>query len=129
MSFSSVIARPLLGAMFIVGGLDAFRNPAGKVDRAERVAPDIANLVGVDADTEQLVQFNGAVQVVAGTTMALGIFARLSALALAASLVPTTLAGHRFWEEEDEAARAQQSVQFLKNAAMMGGLLMILEHG
>jgi len=43
--------------------------------------------------------------------------------------VPTTLAGHRFWEEEDEAARAQQTVQFLKNAAMMGGLLLILEHG
>jgi uncharacterized membrane protein YphA (DoxX/SURF4 family) len=129
MSFSSVIARPLLGAMFIVGGLDAFRNPAGKVDRAERVAPDIANLVGVDADTEQLVQFNGAVQVVAGTTMALGIFARLSALALAASLVPTTLAGHRFWELEDEAARAQQRIQFLKNTAMMGGLLLVIEHG
>ena len=129
MSFSSVIARPLLGAMFIVGGLDAFRNPAGKVDRAERVAPDIANLVGVDADTEQLVQFNGAVQVVAGTTMALGIFARLSELALAASLVPTTLAGHRFWELEDEAARAQQRIQFLKNTAMMGGLLLVIEHG
>jgi putative oxidoreductase len=75
------------------------------------------------------VKLNGAVQVVAGTTLALGILPRVSALALAASLVPTTLAGHRFWEEEDEAARAQQSVQFLKNAAMMGGLLMILEHG
>ena len=52
-----------------------------------------------------------------------------SALALAGSLVPTTLAGHRFWEEEDDAARAQQTVQFLKNLAMFGGLLMIIEHG
>ena len=129
MSISSFVARPLLAGMFVYGGLDAFRNPAGKVPKAEKVAPDIADLVGVDADTEQLVQFNGAVQVAAGVTMALGIFPRLSALALAGSLVPTTLAGHRFWEEEDEAARAQQTVQFLKNAAMMGGLLLILEHG
>jgi putative oxidoreductase len=129
MTISSVVARPLLAGMFIYGGLDAFRNPSGKAPRAEKVAPAIADVVGIDADTEQLVQFNGAVQVAAGTTLALGILPRVSALLLAVSLVPTTLAGHRFWEEEDPAARAQQRVQFLKNAAMMGGLLMILEHG
>jgi uncharacterized membrane protein YphA (DoxX/SURF4 family) len=129
MSVSSFVARPLLAGMFVYGGLDAIRNPAGKVPRAEKVAPDVGNLVGIDADTEQLVQFNGAVQVVAGTTMGLGIFPRLSALALAGSLVPTTLAGHRFWEEESEAGRAQQTIQFLKNLAMLGGLLLVIEHG
>jgi uncharacterized membrane protein YphA (DoxX/SURF4 family) len=129
MSISSVIARPLLAGMFVYGGLDAFRNPAGKVPRAEKVAPDIADAVGIDADTEQLVQFNGAVQVAAGITMALGIFPRLSALLLAGSLVPTTLAGHRPWDEEDPAARAQQTVQLLKNAGMFGGLLLVIEHG
>ncbi|HEX4528881.1 MAG TPA: DoxX family protein [Acidimicrobiia bacterium] len=129
MTISSFVARPLLAGMFIYGGLDAFKNPSGKTPRAEKVAPAIADVVGIDADTEQLVQLNGAVQVAAGITLALGILPRVSALLLAVSLVPTTLAGHRFWEEEDEAARAQQSVQFLKNAAMMGGLLLILEHG
>ena len=129
MRISSFVARPLLAGMCVYGGLDAFRNPAGKVPRAEKVAPDIANLVGIDADTEQLVQFNGAVQIGAGVTLALGIFPRVSALLLAGSLIPTTLAGHRFWEEEDDAARSQQTVQFLKNAAMFGGLLLVLEHG
>ena len=129
MTISSFVARPLLAGMFIYGGLDAFKNPSGKTPRAEKVAPTIADVVGIDADTEQLVQLNGAVQVAAGITLALGILPRVSALLLAVSLVPTTLAGHRFWEEEDEAARAQQTVQFLKNAAMMGGLLLILEHG
>ena len=129
MRITSFVARPLLAGMFVYGGLDAFRNPAGKVPRAEKVAPDIADAVGIDADTEQLVQFNGAVQVAAGVTLALGIFPRLSALALAGTLIPTTLAGHRFWEEEDEAARAQQTMQFLKNAAMFGGLLLLVEHG
>jgi uncharacterized membrane protein YphA (DoxX/SURF4 family) len=129
MSISSLVARPLLAGMFVYGGLDSFRNPAGKVSRAEKVAPDIADAVGIDADTEQLVQLNGAVQVAAGVTLALGIFPRLSALLLAGSLVPTTLAGHRFWEEEDDAARALQTVQLLKNAAMFGGLLLVIEHG
>ena len=129
MHISSVVARPLLAGIFVYAGLDAVRNPAGKVPKAEKVAPDIVDAVGIDADTEQLVQFNGAVQVGAGITLALGIFPRLSALLLAGSLVPTTLAGHRFWEEEDDAARAQQTVQFLKNAGMFGGLLLVIEHG
>jgi uncharacterized membrane protein YphA (DoxX/SURF4 family) len=129
MSLSSVVARPLLAGMFVYGGLDAYRNPGGKVARAEKVAPDIAEAVGIDADTEQLVQFNGAVQVAAGVTLALGILPRLSALLLAGSLVPTTLAGHRFWEAEDEAARAQQTIHFLKNLGLLGGLLLVLQHG
>jgi uncharacterized membrane protein YphA (DoxX/SURF4 family) len=129
MRISSLVARPLLAGMFVYGGLDAFRNPEGKVPRAEKVTPGIADAVGIDADTAQLVQFNGAVQVGAGITMALGVFPRVSALLLAGSLVPTTLAGHRFWEAEDDAARAQQTIQFLKNAAMFGGLLMVIEHG
>ena len=129
MTISSFVARPLIAGMFVYGGLDTFQNPWGKAPRAEKVTPAIADVVGIDADTEQLVKFNGAVQVAAGTALALGILPRVSALALAVSLVPTTLAGHRFWEEQDDAARAQQTVQFLKNAAMIGGLLMIIEHG
>jgi uncharacterized membrane protein YphA (DoxX/SURF4 family) len=129
MTISSFVARPLIAGMFISGGLDSFRNPSGKTPKAEKVTPAITDVVGIDADTEQLVKLNGAVQLAAGATLAVGIFPRVSALALAVSLVPTTLAGHRFWEETDEAARKQQTVHFLKNAAMMGGLLMIIEHG
>ena len=129
MTISSFVARPLIAGMFVYGGVDAFRNPGGKVPRAEKVTPTITDTVGIDADTEQLVQLNGAVQVVAGVSMALGIFPRVSALALAGSLVPTTLAGHRFWEEDDEVTKRLQTIHFLKNAAMMGGLLMIIEHG
>ncbi len=59
----------------------------------------------------------------AGTLLALGRFPRLSALALAATLVPTTLAGHRFWEAGEETDQAQQRIHFLKNLSMFGGLL------
>ena len=55
--------------------------------------------------------------------LALGRFPRLSALTLAATLVPTTAAGHRFWEAEEDADRAQQRIHFLKNLSMFGGLL------
>ena len=45
-------------------------------------------------------------------------------MAIAATLVPTTVAGHPFWKEEDPAKRKMQRIQFLKNVAMMGGVLL-----
>jgi putative oxidoreductase len=119
----------MLAGIFVYGGLEAFRDPKSKARRAETVAPKIADAAGVDADTVQLVRVNGAVQVGAGIALALGVLPRLAALTLAGSLVPTTLAGHRFWEEEDPAARAQQTTHFLKNAGLLGGLLMVVSEG
>jgi uncharacterized membrane protein YphA (DoxX/SURF4 family) len=123
------IARPMLAAMFVYGGLDSARRPATKVPKAEPVAPKIAEPLGLPTDTEQLVRLNGVAQVVAGTTLALGWFPRISALVLAGSLVPTTLAGHRFWEEDDPKARAQQTTHFLKNIGLLGGLLLTVDVG
>ena len=38
--------------------------------------------------------------------------------------MPTTAAGHRFWEEKDPQRKATQRIQFFKNASMLGGLLL-----
>jgi uncharacterized membrane protein YphA (DoxX/SURF4 family) len=42
---------------------------------------------------------------------------------LAASLLPTTAAGHRFWEVEDKTQRTQQQLHFFKNVSVVGGLI------
>jgi uncharacterized membrane protein YphA (DoxX/SURF4 family) len=126
-----LIARPMLASMFVVGGIDAVTNASAKVPKAERVtehvpevAARIAPGVPVPTDPATLVRINGAVQVVAGIALATGRLPRLSALALAASLAPTTYAGHAFWEEKDKTARTAQRIQFFKNISMMGGLLL-----
>jgi putative oxidoreductase len=118
------VARPMLASMFVAGGLDAVREPEGKVKRAEAVVGPLTRLVpALPDDTETFVKFNGLVQIVAGCLLAVGPLRRLAALALIASVVPTTYAGHRFWEEADDAARAQQQVHFLKNLGLLGGLI------
>ncbi len=68
-------------------------------------------------------RLNGAVQLVAGLLLATGRMSRPAALAIAATLVPTTLAAHRFWEEEDDGDKAQHRIHFLKNLGLLGGLL------
>ncbi len=119
------LARPLLSSMFITGGIDGLRNSASKVPAADPIAPAIAQrLPYLPEDTETLVKINAGVQLGAGTMLALGRFPRLSAALLAGSLVPTTLAGHRFWEEDDPTLRAQQQIGFFKNLSMLGGLIL-----
>ena len=118
------MARPMLASNFVVQGLDTFQHPENVSAKAEPVVRPLADrFPAVPAQTEQAVRLNGAVQVAAGTMLGLGILPRLSALALAGTLVPTTLAGHRYWELEDPAERAQQRIHFLKNLTMLGGLL------
>ncbi len=56
--------------------------------------------------------------------LALGKFRRLASWALMASVIPTTYAGHRFWDEVDDDARTQQRVHFLKNLGLLGGLIL-----
>jgi len=125
MSVSRRIARPLLASMFISGGLDAIQSPESKVKSAEAVTePLMAKFPALPQDTATLVKLNGFVQVSAGGLLAIGKFRRLAAWALVASVVPTTYAGHRFWEEIDEDARAQQRVHFLKNLGLLGGLIL-----
>jgi putative oxidoreductase len=125
MALSRRLARPLLASIFVVGGWDAFWNPEGKVKKAVAVTDPLGEKAGVeDLDAAMLVRVNGAVQVVGGVLLATGKFRRPAALALIGSIVPTTYAGHRFWEESDPATRAQQKMHFLKNIGLLGGLIL-----
>src|SRR3954453_11205394 len=126
MSLLRTAARPLLASVFVYSGADVFRNPDSRGPKAEAVAPSIAATLGLPPDTRQLVQVNAATHVVAGFTLGLGLLPRFLALVLSASLVPTTAAGHAFWEEQDAATRAQQRIHFLKNTAILGGLLYVV---
>jgi uncharacterized membrane protein YphA (DoxX/SURF4 family) len=128
MAISRLFARPMLASMFIVGGLDSVRNAAAKAPAAQpvtdRVVPLLQRAVPqLPTDPATLVRINGATQVVAGLGLATGKAPRLSALVLAATLLPTTAAGHRFWEKSDPQERAAQRVHFFKNVSMLGGLV------
>src|SRR3954468_2360223 len=120
------LARSMLAPMFVAGGLDAFNHPEAKAESADKITAPVASALGLPDDTVAFIRANGAVQMVGGALLGTGHFPRVAALALAASLVPTTLAGHRFWEATDENERAMQRIQFMKNMAMLGGLLLVV---
>ncbi len=124
------VARPLLAAIFISGGIGALRDTqghakavepflAGTFDKLDGVVPD-----AVPRDPATLVRIDAVVKVGAGLALATGKAPRLASLLLLGSLVPTTLAAHRFWEIKEPGERQQQQVQFIKNAGVAGGLLL-----
>ncbi|HVW35018.1 MAG TPA: DoxX family protein [Acidimicrobiia bacterium] len=108
--------QALLGAMFMKLGFDAAKNPGGRVEKAEAL--------GVP-NPAMAVRFNGAAMVVGGAALTLDKVPRLAALGLIAAMVPTTLAGHSYWEHEG-GERAAQQIQFMKNAGLVGGLVLVL---
>ena len=121
------VARALLAAVFVRGGLSAYNNPDRLVDGAKPVTDKLAptlDALGLPTDTRTLVKFNGAVQVAGGILLATNTAVKPAALALAASLVPTTVAGHDFWTLDDPGQRAGHQIHFLKNLGLLGGLLL-----
>lgn len=118
-------ARVLMGSTYTVLGADALREPGARPEAAAPTLAAVRTVVPLPEDDKLLVQVNAGVQVAAGVLLALGRLPRLSALALVASMVPTTIAGHAFWAVDDPAARKPQQVQFHKNMAMIGGLLFV----
>lgn len=105
------------------GGLGAWKRSSKLAVPAAKVTEPLQDAIAGAPSAEQLVKINAGVQVVAGGLFAFGIAPRVMAIVLGGSLVPTTLAGHRFWEMDDDADKAQHQIQFLKNAGLIGGLI------
>ena len=108
--------QALLGVIFMKLGFDAARSPGPRVEKAAALGVPNPALA---------VRGNGAAMVAGGAALTLDKMPRLAALGLIAAMVPTTLAGHPFWELEG-AERKAQEIQFYKNLGLIGGLLVVL---
>lgn len=118
MSLVKTLGHALLSSIFISGGWGVFVNPDGRAQKVEQAGIPLARQVTI---------LNGAAMTLAGSALALDIAPKLSALVLIGTLIPTTYVGHAFWQEDAPANRTGQRIHFLKNIAMIGGLLMVLQ--
>jgi putative oxidoreductase len=112
------VGRAALATMFITGGADALLEPGPRAARAAELR--------VPLEPELAVRVNGTTMLAAGMALAIGVWPRLAAAALAGTLVPTTLAGHPYWRMTDPAARRQQRTHFFKNVGLFGGALLVI---
>lgn len=130
MSLSRLIARPMIAAGIIYLAQGALRDPASRAPSAAKVTDKVVPAakkagVPIPEDTETLVRINAGVQIGGALALATGRAPRLGASLIAGSLVPTTVAGHQFWAESDPAAKKTHTMQFFKNLALAGAMIIV----
>lgn len=129
MTLVRLVARPMLASIFVLQGVKALRDPETAAAEAKPVTDRMAPLLEkyapqLPTDTRSLVRLTAGVNVGAGLMLATGRLPRLSAFALAASLVPSTLAAHPFWQSDDPDEKRRQRTEFAKDVGLAGGLLL-----
>lgn len=112
-----VLGRALLSSIFLATSTNAIKNAEQMTGPAEALGLPEPVLA---------VQAHGVANLVGGLMLALGIKPKLASWILIGNLIPTTLGGHRFWEEDDDAGKISQQVQFMKNLSLLGGLVSVL---
>ena len=116
-----MVGRIALAALFIwsglgklMGGLDG---TAGYIASQGLPMPMVLAAVTV------------ALELCGGLLLAIGWKARWVATLLALWLIPTTLIFHRFWGDVPAAEVMNQQINFYKNIAILGGMLLLAGFG
>jgi putative oxidoreductase len=116
---TALIGRILLAAIFLLSGFAKLVDPAGAVGYMKGVGiPQAETLVYVAALAE----------ILGGLSILSGFLTRIGALGLLVFLAITTFAFHDFWNYEGAEAKTQM-VNFMKNLAIAGGLVMLVANG
>jgi len=116
--YGILLARVMISMVFLLNALGVIDQTEAARELAARGAP--SNLVPL------LMVVGRSVELFGGIALACGIFRRVAAVALVAFLVAATLVGHAFWlAAPGTPVFVGQLINFLKNLAMMGGLLFV----
>lgn len=129
------LARGLISIIFLFAGIGKLFNWRGAVDGVMMTFSKwYSHLEGYGISTgmhEFLLDSSGillglaaALEIVGGAFLLIGFKPRVGALLLLIFLIPTTLLFHPFWFEQGIGIQKELGV-FLKNCALIGGLLYI----
>lgn len=110
-----LLGRVLLSVIFILSGL-------GKLPHFHEIAGMMAGK-GIPLAPVALV-ITLIIEIGGGLLLLTGFKAKCAALVIALWLIPVTLVFHNFWAAP-EAMKQEQTINFLKNVAIMGGLLVL----
>ena len=115
----ALVGRVLLAVMFVYGGY-------GKIDGFERTAHAIASKGLPLPEIGAAIALG--VELIGGILLVVGWKARWAAAAIALFIAAATYWFHDFWHMADQAARTNQ-IMFLKNVAVVGGMLLVVAFG
>ncbi len=112
-----LIGRLIFGGYFISSGINHFtqKKQIAEYAAAKHVPePNIA------------VQASGAMLLLGGASILLGIKPKLGTLAIVGLLAGVSPVMHDFWKEEEPKARMNEMINFTKNVALAGGAIALM---
>lgn len=114
-TYGSLIGRILIGLIFVMSGVSKIADPQG--------TQQYMTAMGLTTATTFL--YAGAIfmELAGGLSLLLGVWAKWGATALIAFMIPTTLIFHTNFGDQN------QTIHFMKNLAIMGGLLYVAVYG
>jgi putative oxidoreductase len=115
----SLIGRILLSLIFLASGLGKISDWSGTAGYMTA-----KGMVAVPFFLTMAILF----EIVGGLSVLTGFKARWGAAALFLFMIPTTATFHNFWAFEG-MERQMQMIHFMKNLAIMGGLLSVVAFG
>lgn len=112
-----LVGRVLFSFVFVMSGL------TGHLQNREMIT-GYARSAGAPAPAV-MVPLTGVAIIVGGLAIALGVWADLAALGIAAFTVSTAFFIHAPWKQQDPQARQQSTVHFMKDLALAGAALVL----
>jgi len=112
-----LLGRVLFGGFFMMNGIQHFtklQNMVGYTKSKNVSSPTLA------------VSLSGALLLIGGAGILFNVYLEWATLALVFFLVPVTFKMHNFWAVSDPQMKMMDKVQFFKNMALLGAVLMIL---
>ena len=121
-----LLARALISTVFIIFGFQQFTNIAGYT-----VNPNVVKFSGMTAGILApvvIAYLVAAIDFFGGLFVLVGYKVRWTSIVLLIFVILTLFVAHNFWVMEG-ASRTANQVNFYKNLAIMGGLLLLYAHG
>jgi putative oxidoreductase len=74
------------------------------------------------------VAFSGLLLLIGGLSVLFNIVPSVGFVSLALFLIPVTFIMHAFWKVQDPTAKMHEMINFMKNIALLGAVLILLAH-
>jgi uncharacterized membrane protein YphA (DoxX/SURF4 family) len=74
------------------------------------------------------VAFSGLLLLIGGLSVLFNILPSVGFVSLALFLIPVTFIMHAFWKVQDPMAKMHEMINFMKNIALLGAVLILMVH-
>lgn len=115
MEYLHYLGRLLFGGYFIFNGYNHFTNSKMMIGYAQSKKVPMANIA---------VPLTGLMLIVGGLTYLFDFHALAGSLILIIFIVPVTFMMHAFWSIKDQNQKMGEMVNFTKNLALLGALIL-----